>query len=867
MRRFGRHLLLALCAVPLAARADDRVLIHLDFDDRARGYVEPVPPGWIKLEGPGLPHYIDARLDDTQAHSGTDALRFDINGGSLVYRYPAGLIRVKRDALYRVSVQTRTSPMRHARAVLTAYFTDLDGLPIRDSIHRHDLPPDDQSRWQELAIELTASHPQAAFLVVEIGILQPRMLNPDSARLPIEDIQGSAWFDDLRVSQVPGIHIVPTSAAGIFASDEPPAFDLTVSDRLLNDLEASVEVRDTTGTVVHSSERSIPFETSSGTEMRGRVMLPPLAPGYYRATFAVSSGGAEIETRTVAFVRLATTRRLVRTDERFTVNASEIGPDAWTALPQVLAHLGAGRVKLPVWTETFGADTREHSPAFELLVDDLQSRGVGMIGSILGLPPHVRTGVATWEMAVESGDSAWRQQLALVIARNANYLRQWQLLDDSQAPRFARDPIIRAVQQAIGQELRDLTGKPDLAMPWPAEYEVETGGSQVVLRVPRAVLPNQIPLYLDDLRRRVQGDLIASLEPLNPDDYGRDVTLSDFVQRIVYTLAGGATRLDLPLPTRNGRDGLEPSDLLPAMRTVFGALSSSLSRGPVPLQSGIEAHLFEANRRGVLVLWRTAPPQTPPTTFSLTLAGAPVLVTLDGVESPLAPSGPRTTLATQDYLLTLGAQPVILEGVDASLLRFMGGVRIDNAVFESSVIPHGRVVSISNPYPHAVSGLMRFRPPEGWSISPPTRSFSLNPGETIDVPVSIEFPVSSHAGERNLGVELHLQADGEARVVVPLTLRLGLPEVGLQSLALRDGADIVVQQIITNYGESPIDYTAFVLCPGVARQERLVSNLGAGQTVIKRYRFPAPAQPVRALRSGLREFDGTRALNEEVGIN
>jgi hypothetical protein len=269
----------------------------------------------------------------------------------------------------------------------------------------------------------------------------------------------------------------------------------------------------------------------------------------------------------------------------------------------------------------------------------------------------------------------------------------------------------------------------------------------------------------------------------------------------------------------------------------------------------------------MLVLWRTAPPQSPPTTFSLTLAGTPTLVTLDGIETPLAPAGPPTTLATQIYSLTLGAQPVILDNVDANLLRLLGSVRIDNAVFESSVVPHGRTISITNPYPHAVSGLMRFNPPDGWTISPPTRSFALNPGQTIDVPVSIEFPVSSHAGERTVGIELHLQADGEAKVEVPLSIRLGLPEVGLQSLALRDGADIVVQQIITNYGETPIDYTAFILCPGVARQERLVNNLGAGQTVIKRYRFPAPPQPVRVLRSGLREFDGTRALNEEVGIN
>ena len=72
---------------------------------------------------------------------------------------------------------------------------------------------------------------------------------------------------------------------------------------------------------------------------------------------------------------------------------------------------------------------------------------------------------------------------------------------------------------------------------------------------------------------------------------------------------------------------------------------------------------------------------------------------------------------------------------------------------------------------------------------------------------------------------------------MPLEIKLGLSDVGMQTFAFRDGKDVVIQQIIQNYGDKPIDYSAFAVFPGQARQERLITNLGAGRSVIKRYRF------------------------------
>jgi hypothetical protein len=131
----------------------------------------------------------------------------------------------------------------------------------------------------------------------------------------------------------------------------------------------------------------------------------------------------------------------------------------------------------------------------------------------------------------------------------------------------------------------------------------------------------------------------------------------------------------------------------------------------------------------------------------------------------------------------------------------------------------------------------------------------------------VEFPYNSYAGPRTIAAEFVFHTDRMNTLVVPLTMTLGLSDVGMTTMALRDGKDILVQQTITNYGDRKIDYTAFVVAPGLARQERLVTNLAPGRSTIKLYRFAATQmKPGTRVRSGVKELTGTRILNEEIEV-
>src|SRR3954463_6276532 len=127
------HILALLIAAPLCFGQPaevNRVLRTFDFEERRLGNAEDLPMNWNKVEGPGLPHYVNGRLTTDSPRSGKYSFRFDLNGGSLVYRYDAGRIKVQAGAHYRVEGYVQTTALANARARMTAYFADADGVAI-----------------------------------------------------------------------------------------------------------------------------------------------------------------------------------------------------------------------------------------------------------------------------------------------------------------------------------------------------------------------------------------------------------------------------------------------------------------------------------------------------------------------------------------------------------------------------------------------------------------------------------------------------------------------------------------------------------------------------------------------------------------
>ncbi len=154
---------------------------------------------------------------------------------------------------------------------------------------------------------------------------------------------------------------------------------------------------------------------------------------------------------------------------------------------------------------------------------------------------------------------------------------------DADAAQFLEKPEMRQVYGLLYQEFAELMDKPDLAMPWPAWYDLAgTLPATVALSVPPEVLPWQLPLYMQDIRGHEGHNLSLSLQLLD-QKYGRDVRIRDLAQRVTYALAGGASRIDLPLPleARGQAEGAtdEPTELFMIIRTLMTQLGGTTYKG------------------------------------------------------------------------------------------------------------------------------------------------------------------------------------------------------------------------------------------------------------------------------------------------
>lgn len=876
----ARIALIFAALVPFLAAASpsdiSRVLKTVDFEERRLGNREELPMHWTKVQGAGLPSYVNGHLSDTAAHSGQWSFEYDLNGGSLIYRYDPTQVPIQLGAHYSVKVFAQTTPLPHARARLTAYFVDLDGHTLSQTTVHSEMyaAKTTGDGWHELNVELSARDPSAAYLAVELELLQPSMYSPSTlgARsLFDQDIYGSAWFDDLTISQVPQVLLSTDRPGNVFRRSDPLQLSVLVNDRYTDDLAAQLLINDAGGAVVyqHSGALDMASAQDLGPGLKQLlVTLPDLAAGWYNATLVMTSRGQFVGQQNLQLVRLADDDVSAEPDPRFGVIATDLPVEGWGTLPDLLPILSVGRVKLAVWSKA--GDIEQLDPvAFDSLLEQLEKNGITPTACLTALPPQIaeRIGGDDWTRLLRVSPDLWRAELAFLVARHANHLDRWQLGADSDAAAFLEKPDMRKVYKLLYGEFAKVVVDPDLAMPWPAWYDLSGDlPATVALSVPPDVLPSQLPLYIQDIRGHEGHNLSLSLQLLD-GRYGREVQIRDLAQRVVYALAGGASRIDLPLPFTVRKDGDhvtdQPRELLLIIRTLVSQLSGATFRGRIPNANNVDAFLFDRNGQGVMVLWNRGQ-EIGAKPLALNLGDHPKRVDLWGNTTPLI----APTAAQSDTVnLEVGPMPIFLVDIDSVAAQMRASVGLDKPLVESSFEPHTRRIHFSNPGRSTITGLVKLTGPQGWILTPSVFNFTLDPGEKFDHDLTIEFPYNSFAGAKTIQAAFQVQSDRNTSFTVPINVVLGLTDVGMRTLAIRDKGDLIIQQMISNYGDKPIDYSAFAVYPGQPRQERLVTHLDPGRTIIKLYRFTnVQFIPNAKVRSGLRELEGTRILNDEAAI-
>ena len=667
-----------------------RLLKNFDFEERRLGNQEDLPMHWVKVHGPGLPHYVNGRLTRDRHRGGEYSFRFDLNGGSLIYRYEAGRIKAAPGEHYRIEGYCQTTVLSHARARISASIADAAGhaLPQTECHSELYAAERESEPWKRLSVDLTADVATANSIVIQLELLQPMSYRADKPSDPAlfdQDIYGSAWWDDISVWQVPQVALQTKLPGNLFHHADALRLNLLVSDRSVSDLNAQVAVFDADGHEQFNWEGTLDgggIEKVGDGEFRLPLNLPSLSAGWYRAQAAVSSSGRRLAENELHLVVLPPDDRAeAQGDERFGLMATSVPFELWNALPQVLPLLPAGRVKLPVWSADGEVD-ESHAADFDRLLLALHRLHISPAACLCQPPPQLaaKLGGPGWAKLAEAPPSDWQPALALLIARHATQVNAWQVGPEG-ADGSIQTSAMSETSRRIYEEFSRLLDKPDLTIQWAAGHEpIADLPVSVGLTVPASLPPRELPAYVQDVRKHIASPTGSPLKPMTiflPLDssaqYGRQERARRLAQKVVYALAAGVDRIDLPLPldVHRGADGatLQPDELYPVVRTILSALSGVRYEGRVAAPAGIDAFLFEGGGRKMLVIWGNAD-RFDVRALPLHLGERATKVDLWGNSTPLKRA---------DVPLWAGPDPIFLLDIDAAQLVTTPRSLLDNS--------------------------------------------------------------------------------------------------------------------------------------------------------------------------------------------
>ncbi len=246
------------------------------------------------------------------------------------------------------------------------------------------------------------------------------------------------------------------------------------------------------------------------------------------------------------------------------------------------------------------------------------------------------------------------------------------------------------------------------------------------------------------------------------------------------------------------------------------------------------------------------------------------------------------------HAVPLGDEPLFVEGVDVPLVRFQAGVRLDPPALLSRAGEHEHALVITNPWPTAVNGRYFIVEPGGrgsgssagrvaavdrtWDIAPRSGSFSIAPGQTERVPLSISFSPAEESGRKQFVIDVEFSGRAEPRAVrVVRDVELGVPDVRLDVTAsvVRAGGEagggvggVVVEARVSTTRATPITAELFVRAPGFPREQRVISDLAPGETAVRLFSYRDGVEKLagRTVHVALSLPDGGGRLSKSVRV-
>ncbi|MEE9405013.1 MAG: NEW3 domain-containing protein [Algisphaera sp.] len=874
---------------------------------------------------PGFPSYCAVGYSKRGAGADSEgyALHLGLQGGNSGAFVQVGRLPVVPGTRYRISAAVRTADLTHAGARVAVYFVDPHGRRLGESVQQTQRLQTGGA-WQTVELILNGNFERAAYLGLEVELVQPVAdpLHPLGDRqVVLSDIKGDAWFDNLSIEQLPLVQVTSDNAVGVVRAAKSPGWNMAVRDLRGERLIARLTLYDARSRVIDEQQR--PLDWGATTTWKWAPPLPQF--GFYRVQLHVEDlarPGDVVASDEHTVVWLPPLEPLAGgvygTHDlgRFALIAESAGSHTLNQLPELLDTLGLQTAVISAFArDTVRGALIDRVDTVARYFDEAAARGLWTELSLYPLPAELEPDEkpeATLQAMLYGPSDKWFEYLQPVVAQKGTDIRAWHL--GGAMAKLTNRPAAQQAAMDVYEILRHWTPEPQLVLPGsltdpmallgdakkaepPAD--VLTGPGKTAMRLatqavwsvgltPQAIsenrLKNETPTAKGSRRDEPGAQRRWLLKLPDAATLGQPERAADVALRVIHAWERGATAVALESPWRVDSHGVGTRVFLDPVAGVMAQTARRLAglraMGRLPLHHGLEAMVFgpvqeqeDQDATGLLVAWNRSAPGSE-SHLDIVLTDSVGAFDVWGNPLPLSDVKDDNDEGVRRVRIMLSDAPVFITGVNAQMLAFRSGFRVNEPLIPSYQTPHDRVMTLHNPWPVTLSGSLSVTGPPGWEAVPRDFDFSLPAGKSQHFPVSLSFPVSALAGPKMLSARLRFTAeDGRHDVTLSTPIELGLPGVGFEpQLSLRRDAQGMLQAqvtcVVVNQGDAPISLGVFASLPGHARQERLISRLAPGQAVQRRFTFHNAELALQShdISVGLRETQGAGLLNMRVGV-
>jgi len=884
----------------------DRIVHKFDFEEAGIGNFEDMPRYWYVMgkadqtsdpnfnEKPlhrqmvareGFPRFTKVRFSQPQTEKGDHSLYLGLNSGSAGAFLEVGAVAAVPQSDYVVTARIKTSMLEYSRARLIAYFVDAQGRRIDASAVATPLMRT-KDKWQQVTVKLLGDHPEAAWIGMQVELLQVQhqtplraaqnqtLATPGKHTVLYQDNKGEAWFDDVTIWQVPRVVVRTQSAANLIVAPQQPLLTFEVRDLSGRKLSASVAIYDHEGRKIAQVDRTV-----GGGEASTWRWTPPLpALGWYLVDLTlrdaqVASISAEPVARTLrAFLWLPARAVTDSQDKRlFSLDVQDVSLDELHLLPQVTQATGLASVILSAWDRDVSIATQETRMAeLDSIFQPLWRQGASVSMSLSPLPRELSDRLdldpdsPVWLFAKPSKE--WMPWVGPLVIRHGQNVRRWFMGQDV-GGEFG-SPLIDPVTARAVSSIIDLTPDPSVVLPWelstPRRASLRHRELAFNIDVPATVQPAKLGEFLSEWQKSPKHNitLTTRIHPATVMTQRRRV--DDLAMRVLHGWEQNVNGITLPRPWDFGHDrfnALHPDPLLSAFATLAHQLDGRRVITRLPLGTGASAMILNGERGPMLAAWLDGGPSDK-REVRVYLGEHPVATDIWGNKKTIDLKGDR-------HQFTITSTPIFIEGIDAELAIFRASFAVTPNLIESSQITHEHEITLHNPWPQALQGeLTILEPGRDWKIDPRRVQVAIEPNQTVKIPVRIAFPVAEVAGEKKVMARFDFMTGKRNPIDLETTMTLGLAGIEMDtglSVGTNDKTnqwDATAMAFVSNTGEQSRTLYIFAICANQPRQERIIT-LKPGQSLMRRFRFANINEETMQspVRIGLRDTTGPSLMN------